>query len=148
MVRSLAPAKALAVCAYGESVAAYRYRSLAEKTADEEMGRAFIEVAKEEARHHAGVQALLDHHFSGSDYVLSKKDKELVSIGPRTFEVRDEEALQRALVQIHESELRTGHFYAAFATVIERRELRPFLQKMARECFRHAERIKGLQAAD
>ena len=148
MVRSLSPAKALAVCAYGESVAAYRYRSLAEKTADEEVGRAFIEVAKEEARHHAGVQALLEHHFPGSDYVLSKEDKELVIVGPRTFEVRDEEALQRALVQIHESELQTGRFYAAFATVTERRELRPFLQEMARECFRHAERIKGLQAAD
>jgi len=146
MVRSLSPAKALTVCAYGESVAAYRYRSLAEKAGGEELRRAFTEVAQEEARHHAGVQALLERHFPGSDYVLSKEDKELVIVGPRTFEVGDREALRRALVQIHESELQTGRFYTAFATVTERRELRPYLQEMARECFRHAERIQTLQA--
>ena len=147
-MRSLAPAKALTVCAYGESVAAYRYRSLAEKAPDEESHRAFVEVAEEEAHHHAGVQALLERHFPRADYVLSKEDKELVIVGPRTFEVGNERELARALAQIHESELQTGHFYAAFAAVTDRQELRPFLQEMARECFRHAERVQGLRAEE
>ena len=33
-VRSLSPAKALAILSYGESVASYRYRTLAERTND------------------------------------------------------------------------------------------------------------------
>ena len=144
-MRTLAPAKALTVCAYGESVAAYRYRSLAEKAPDDEARRAFIEVAEEEAQHHAGVQALLGRYFPRSDYVLSKEDKALVIVGPRTFEVGSERDLQQALVQIQASELQTGRFYAAFATVTEQQELRPFLREMARECFRHAERIQGLR---
>lgn len=39
--------KALAIAAYGESVAAYRYRCLAKRTADEKPRSQFDEITKE-----------------------------------------------------------------------------------------------------
>ena len=75
-IRMLTPAKALAIAAYGESVAAYRYRTLSDKAPTTIYRDAFTEMATEEQGHHADVQKLLDENFPDSDFVLSPDDKD------------------------------------------------------------------------
>lgn len=145
-VSMLAPAKALAIAAYGESVAAYRYRTLSDKAPTTTYRDAFIEMATEEQGHHADVQSLLDRTFPNSDFVLSADDKSLIIVGPRLIEVTDRASFDRALVLIYESELLTGRFYRALHGVTPRDELKPLLKEMGDECFDHADRLKSLSA--
>lgn len=129
---------------YGESVAAFRYRMLTEKATEAELRRVFTEMADEEQGHHTALQAIADKHFPGVDFVLSPEDKELVIVGPRTFDLHDEESFRRALEMICQSEIQTGSFYAALRTITELDEIKPFLKEMADECFDHAERLRQL----
>ena len=92
-MRSLSPAKALAVAAYWESVAAYRYRTLAEKATTEAQRKFFVDMANEEQSHHTRMQDLLKEHFPGADFVLTPEDKELIIVGPRMLEVPDSGAV-------------------------------------------------------
>lgn len=143
-VAALSPEKALSVAAYGESVAAYRYRTLYEKSLSEEHRKVFGEMADEETGHHVRVQDLTKRHFPGSDFVLKAKDKELVVVGPRLLEVTDQASFDRALNMIYETERLTGRFYEALHGITTNEELRPFLKEMAEECFEHAERLKEI----
>jgi len=143
-LRALATEKALAIAAYGESVAAYRYRTLGEKTSSHEQRKIFTEMADEEQGHHQRLQALLRRRFPGSDFVLSSEDKELVTVGPRMLEVTDSESFRRAMELIHDSELQTGRFYAGLYESTEYDDLKSFLKEMADECFEHAERLRQI----
>ncbi len=143
-LRSLSVAKALAIAAYGESVAAYRYRTLAEKAEAETQRRLFEQMADEEQGHHLLMEKLFRQAFPQSDFVLTAADKELVIVGPRMIEVNDRESYERALTMIYESERLTGGFYAALHSLARQPDLQPVLQEMADECFEHAERIKSL----
>ncbi len=136
--------KALAIGVYGESVAAYRYRTLAEKTKPGELQDILSEMATEEQGHHTAVQNLLRKHFPDSDFVLTPEDKELVIVGPRLLDVSSGPALKRAFDLIYESERLTGKFYAALHDVTTRDELRPLLREMADECVEHAARLKAM----
>ncbi len=143
-VRALHPAKALAVAAYGESVAAYRYRTLAEKTTNELHRRTFLEMADEEQGHHVVVQDLQRNLYPDSDFVLTPEDKTLIIVGPRLLEITGDGGLDRAIELIFESERLTGRFYSALPEVLPQESLRPMLKEMADECFEHAERVRGL----
>jgi rubrerythrin len=147
-VGTLSMEKALAVAAYGESVAAYRYRTLSEKTLAEPHRELFIEMADEEQGHHTRVQAVIKQHFAGSDFVLTPEDKQLVIVGPRMLEVTDAGSLERALEMIRASEGLTGRFYAALHDVTTRTELKPLLEEMADECFDHAKRLADIRPPD
>lgn len=147
-VRALTPAKALAIGAYGESVASYRYRTLAEKTADPKLRDVFLEMADEEHCHHNQVLAILKEYFPGSDFVLSPADKELVTVGSRMIEVGDEASNSIALNLMYESERLTGKYYSAIHDVINEPALKPFLKEMADECFEHASRLQELSPTD
>jgi rubrerythrin len=140
-VAGLSVAKALTVAAYGESVAAYRYRTLAEKTGNDSQRRLFVQIADEEQGHHAAVQELLLKHFPDSDFILTAADKELVIVGPRMLDLSDDAALNKAMPIICESERRTGEFYAALSEVSPRTDLQPIFRAMAHECFEHAEQV-------
>ena len=48
IIKSMAPAKALALLGYGESVASYRYRTLADKAPSQRLKSVFEEMADEE----------------------------------------------------------------------------------------------------
>ena len=146
-VRALSPAKALALGAYGEAVASYRYRTLAEKTPTPSHKPIFEEMAEEEHGHHRVLAEILSRQYPDSDFVLTPEDKELVIVGPRMFEVTDHASADHALDLIHRSECLTGRFYEAFHDVTAVSILKPLLKEMAAECFEHAERIKGLRAA-
>jgi rubrerythrin len=143
-VRSLTPAKALAVAAYGESVAAYRYLTLTDKAPLDSQRKIFKEMAAEEQGHHMALQDLRKRHLLDSDFVLSPEDKELIIVGPRLLEVTDEASLEHAIGQIIDSERLTGRFYAALHEVTGSTELKPFLKEMADECFEHAERLEAM----
>ncbi|MCO6435581.1 MAG: hypothetical protein J5J06_00660 [Phycisphaerae bacterium] len=143
-VRALTPAKALAIAAYGESVAAYRYRTLIERTQSQAHRDLFARLADEEQGHHGIVQKMLKAHFADSDFLLSPEDKDLVIVGPRLLEVSDVASVGRAMEMICASERLTGRFYAALHETTAREELKPFLHEMAEECFDHARQLEEL----
>ena len=146
-VCALSPAKALALGAYGEAVASYRYRTLAEKTPTPSHKPIFEEMAEEEHGHHQRLDEILNRQYPDSDFVLTPEDKELVIVGPRMIEVTDHASADHALDLIHRSECLTGRFYEVFHDVTQVPSLKPLLQEMAAECFEHAEKIKGLRSA-
>lgn len=143
-VRALHPAKALAVAAYGESVAAYRYRTLAERTTNERYRRTFLEMAEEEQGHHVVVQDLQRDLYPDSDFVLTAEDKSLIIVGPRLLEVTGDGGMERAIELIFESERLTGRFYSALQEVLPQEAHKPMMKDMADECFEHAERVRAL----
>lgn len=143
-VSRLSTEKALALAAYGESVAAYRYRTLCEKAAAKAHRKVFEEMADEEQDHHAIIQKLLRQQFPDSDFVLTPEDKDLVIVGPRLIEVTDTASFDRALEMIRASECLTGRFYAALHESTTHTELKPMLKEMADECREHAERLDQL----
>lgn len=144
IVRNLVPAKALAIAAYGESVAAYRYRTLVDKTTDERLKSIFQEMSDEEQGHHRQVQELTKQHFPGSDFVLTSSDKAMVIDGPRLLDVNDQASFDEALALIYESELLTGRFYHALREATDLDELKPLFQEMGDECFQHAKQLNQL----
>jgi len=144
VVASLAPAKALAIGIYGESVASYRYRVLSEKLPEGPLQAVFLDMANEEKGHHSLLEALLKKHYPGRDFVLGPEDKELVIVGPRMLEVAGTKSLAPALKMICDSEMLTGRFYAAFHKATRNEEIKPILKEMADECFDHAARLLKL----
>ncbi len=143
-VAELLTEKALAVAGYGESVAAYRYRTLAGKTTSPPHQKVFADMADEEQGHHMQLQKLMQKHFPGSDFVLSAGDKELVIVGPRMLDVTDRTSSQRALEMIIASERLTGRFYDCLFELSADNELKPFLREMADECIEHAKRLEEI----
>ncbi len=143
-IRSFSTEKALAVAAYGESVASYRYRTLVNKVEDPDQRRTLTEMADEEQEHHEMIQGLITQHFPQSDFVLSQADKDLVIVGSRQINVSDKKSLLKAIDKIYASEHKTGHFYAAFHDCVSLEKLKPLLKEMADECFEHAERLKAI----
>jgi rubrerythrin len=146
-IRSLSTAKALTIAAYGEAVAAYRYRTLAEKTTDATQHRLFVQIADEEQGHHAAVQELLQKHFPDSDFLLTAEDKELVIVGPRMLDCSGQRQAAHAMELIQASERRTGAFYAALSDATPRADLQPIFRAMANECFEHAEQLSSVVPA-
>lgn len=146
-VQSLSLAKALATAAYGESVAAYRYRTLLDRVTDEKLRSAFREMADEEQGHHGRVQELQQNLFPNSDFVLTPADKELVIVGPRLLEVNPDVPLSDTLAMMIQSERQTGRFYAARGKIADDPELKAFMMEMADECFDHAKLLGTLSPA-
>ncbi len=142
-IRSLSPAKALAVAAYGESVASYRYRTLAERITNPTHKKALIDMAEEEHEHHETIQAVINKHYPNSDFVLSAQDKSLIIAGPRMLEVGGK-SLDTVLDKIEASEEMTGRFYEALSQTMANEKLIPLLNEMAAECFDHAKRIRTI----
>lgn len=143
-IRSLSPAKALAILGYGESVAAYRYRTLADKAPTLALRAAFEEMADEEQGHHHFVQELIARYYPGADFVLTDQDKALVAVGSRQLNLSGPGAFARAIETICATERTTGDFYARLSENPPHPELRPVFREMADECFEHAQRVEAL----
>ena len=140
-VRAMSVEKAMTVASYGESVAAYRYRTLSEKTTSESHRAVFVEMAQEEQGHHLLVQNLLRELFPGTGFLLTAEDKELVTVGSRMIEVTDSASFERAMTLLVESERQTGRFYAVLHEITTHPRLKPLFKEMADECVEHAERL-------
>lgn len=143
-VREMSEAKAFALASYGESVAAYRYRTLVEKTPSPQTRAVFVEMAEEEQDHHQRVEELIRRHYPDTDFVLTPEDKELIIAGPRMLDLSDPESYAQALDMICESERLTGRLYATLHSITTEASLRPFFKEMADECIEHAERLEAL----
>lgn len=144
-VQSLSLAKALAIAAYGESVAAFRYRTILDRVTDESLSATFLEMAREEQGHHARLQKLQRELFPGSDFVLTPEDKELVIVGPRLLDVTEDFPLSQTVEMMARSERLTGRFYTVLAKATATPHVKSFLQEMADECFDHAKLLNGLK---
>ncbi len=144
IVQSFSTEKALAIAAYGESVASYRYRTLVNKVDDPDQQRTLTEMADEEQEHHEMIQGLITQHFPQSDFVLSAADKELVIVGTRQIHVSNKQSLSKAIDTIYESECRTGRYYAALHDSVSMDNLKPLLKEMSEECFEHAKRLQAI----
>ncbi|MGB0714443.1 MAG: ferritin family protein [Phycisphaerae bacterium] len=146
-VAALSPEKAMAIGMYGESVASYRYRVLAEKVSNESLRAVFLEMADEENGHHQILQEIMDREYPGSDFVLTPEDKDLIIVGPRMLDLSDGASIDRALKMIHDSERLTGRFYGAWRTHTQVDSLKPMLLEMSEECFEHAAKLLELDTA-
>ncbi len=138
------PDKLLAIGAYGETVAAYRYLVLSEKAPNPEDRREFAEMADEEQEHKQRLQKLLAEMFPQADFVLTAEDKELVVTGTRLLDVRDEAAFHEAMRMILQTERKTAAFYAHHAKIIPQPHLRELFQELAEEGAEHYQRLKAL----
>lgn len=138
------PDKLLAIGAYGEMVAAYRYLVLAEKAPSDRHRREFAAMADEEQGHKQRLQKLLEEMYPSADFVLTAEDKAEVVTGPRLLEVRDAASLREAMEMILETERKTAAFYARHAKTIPDKRLGALFHELAEEGAEHYQRLKAL----
>lgn len=138
------PDKLLAIGAYGERVAAYRYLVLSEKAPDAQHRREFAAMADEEQEHKQRLEKLLAEMYPEADFVLTAEDKELVVTGPRIIEVRDEAEFHEAMRMILQTERKTARFYAEHSRTIPIAGLQALFHELAEEGADHYQRLKAL----
>jgi len=140
------PDKLLAIGAYGESVAAYRYVVLSEKAPSPEQRRVFAEMADEEQDHKQRLENLLAELYPDADFVLTPDDKELVVTGQRLLDLRDEKSFAEAMRLVLETERKTAAFYAEHGRYLPQEDLRALFHELATEGAEHYNRLKSLAA--
>lgn len=144
-LRDMPDAKRLAVAIYGESVASYRYGVLADKARSDEHRRLFAEMQREERGHQQAIERLLRKHYPGEDFVLTAEDKDLVIVGARMLELKDEASFRTAMRFLHDTEMRTGQFYDALHELMPAGEIGRFLKQMAAECVEHGNSLLKIE---
>jgi len=138
------PDKLLAIGAYGETVAAYRYVVLSEKTTDEAHRRAFADMADEEQDHKQRLQKLVEEMYPGQDFVLTPDDKDLVVTGPRLLDVRTDDDFREAMRMVLSTERKTARFYATFGKFMPEPHIQALFKELAEEGAEHYQRLKTL----
>jgi rubrerythrin len=138
------PDKLLAIGAYGETVAAYRYLVLSEKAPTENERREFADMADEEQEHKQRLQGLIDELYPGADFVLTPEDKEMVVTGPRLLDVRDRASFVDAMRMVLETERKTAGFYAQHGKLLRQSNLRQLFHELAEEGADHYQRLRAL----
>ena len=134
--------KALAIAAYGESVAAYRYIVLAEKARTTTLRAAFESMAAEERQHRDRIQTLLAQLSPGGSFYLSSEDKLAVCVGPRLVDARDDARFDEAMKMVITSEKRTSSFSGRFAGVSTNPQVRALFTELAAEGIDHVRRLR------
>jgi erythrin-vacuolar iron transport family protein len=138
------PDKLLAIGAYGETVAAYRYLVLSEKAPGETERREFADMADEEQEHKQRLQGLIDDMYPGVDFVLTPEDKDLVVTGPRLLDVRDRASFADGIRMALETERKTAAFYAQHGKSLPHTHLRHVFHELAEEGAQHYQRLRAL----
>ena len=141
---TLSPDKAIAIGAYGETVAAYRYLVLSEKAMTAEQRAEFAAMADEEQGHKQRLQRLLADNFPNADFFLRPEDKDMVVVGPRLLNVRDPESFAQAMQWILGTERRTAQFYAKLSKLISQEDMRQLFEELALEGVDHYRRLAQL----
>jgi len=134
----------LAIGAYGESVAAYRYTVLSERVPNLEDRRMFSDIAEEEQEHKARLEELARKHYPDRAFYLSDDDKALVLTGPRLIEVRDLKDYREVMQIALNTELRVSQFYQEMSSRVSNPEIRAVFQELASEGFEHHRRLHEL----
>lgn len=143
-LQGLGADKLLAIGAYGETVAAYRYLVLAEKASRGDHRRVFADMADEEQGHKQRLQKLLAELYPLADFVLTSDDKALVVTGPRVIDVRDEASIAEAMPMILDTERKTAAFYAEHARHMPTAALRALFKELAEEGAEHYQRLREI----
>lgn len=141
---ALSPDKLLALGAYGETVAAYRYLVLSEQADDEADRRLFAEMADEEQGHKQRLQKVLAEHYPDADFVLTAEDKELVITGPRLLDVHREVSFAEALAMMLQTERKVAEFYARHGDSVAAPELQAIFRQLANESAEHHHKLQEL----
>ena len=143
---SIGPAKALAMGCYGEDLAAYCYVQLSEKAERECDRKEFKAMVAEEQTHRAWLQALLDKHYPGSDFVLTPDEKQMVESGSRFLNITNRAAFEDAVRRVVVSEEKTAHFYREMAPHIDQAEVKRMYEELAKEGVEHHRRLLQIAA--
>ena len=138
------PDKLLAIGAYGETVAAYRYLVLSEKAPEKSDRAEFAAMADEEQGHKQRLQKLLADLYPTADFVLTSEDKELVVTGPRLIDVRDSASFTDAMRMILETERKTAGFYSQNGRHMPQLALQQLFHELAEEGAEHYQRLKAI----
>ncbi|HTV47496.1 MAG TPA: hypothetical protein VMG59_03535 [Phycisphaerae bacterium] len=125
--------KALAIAAYGEAVSAYRYIVLAEKSPDARLRASFEAMVKSENTQRDAVQNLLHELFTGGNFLLTPMDKELVCVGPRLVDARDDARFDEAMKLVIASEKRSISFYGRYAPAAQNAKVKDLFVTLTAE---------------
>jgi len=136
--------KALAIAAFGESVAAYRYIVLSEKARDARLRESFERMAHQERQQRDRIQALLQRLAPSAGYYLSQEDKLAVCVGPRLVDARDDARFDEAMKLVIASEKRSASFYARFTAFAQDEAVKALLAELAAAGIAQVQRLRTL----
>ena len=136
--------KALAVAAFGESVAAYRYIVLSEKARDARLRESFEAMAREERMQRDRVQGLLQRMAPSAGYYLSPEDKLAVCVGPQLVDARDDARFDEAMKLVIASEKRSASFYARFSAFAQDPAVKSLFTELAAAGIAQVQRLRAL----
>ena len=123
--------KALAIAAFGESVAAYRYIILSEKARDPKLRESFERMALAERQQRDRLQQILQRLAPTSGFFLSPEDKLAVCVGPRLVDARDDARFDEAMKLVIASQKRSASFYLRYASFARDPEVKAFFTESA-----------------
>ena len=136
--------KALAVAAFGESVAAYRYIVLSEKARDAKLRDSFERMAHEERRQRDRLQALLQKIAPTAGYYLSQEDKLTVCVGPRLVDARDDARFDEAMKLVIASEKRSASFYIRYTAFAQDAQVKALFTELAAAGIAQVQQLRTL----
>ncbi|HUO07873.1 MAG TPA: ferritin family protein [Phycisphaerae bacterium] len=123
--------KALAIAAFGESVAAYRYIILSEKARDARLRDSFERMAHTERQQRDRLQQILQRLAPTSGFFLSPEDKLAVCVGPRLVDARDDARFDEAMKLVIASEKRSASFYLRYVPYATDPEVKALFTELA-----------------
>jgi rubrerythrin len=138
--------KALAVAAFGEAVAAYRYIVLSEKARDLKLRDSFEAMAKDERTQRDRLQTLLQRISPTSGFYLSQEDKLSVCVGPRLVDARDDARFDEAMKLVIASEKRSASFYIRYTAFAQDAEVKALFSELAAAGIAQVQRLRALLA--
>ncbi len=136
--------KALAIAAFGASVAAYRYIVLSEKTLDARLRESFERMAHEARTQRDRMQAILSRLTPTAGYYLSQEDKLAVCVGPRLVDARDDARFDEAMKLVIASEKRLASFYARYARIARDAEVKNLFTELAESGIAQVQQLRTL----
>ena len=136
--------KSLAIAAYGQAVAAYRYIVLAEKAEDARLRQSFEDMVRQENAQRDRTQELLTRLFPAACFFLSSADKSLVCVGPRLVDARDDARFDEAMKLIIASEKRAVSFYTRYAVAAQAAEIRALFHELASQGLARVRELRGV----
>jgi rubrerythrin len=136
--------KALAIAAFGESVAAYRYIVLSEKARDAKLRDSFETMAKDQRVQRDRLQQILQRLAPAAAFYLSEQDKLAVCVGPRVVDARDDARFDEAMKLVISSEKRSASFYLRYTPFAQDGEVKAVFTELAASGIMQVQRLRTL----
>lgn len=136
--------KALAIAAFGESVATYRYIVLAEKSTNAALRTCFDEMVQQENSRRNDLQRLIERLFPSACFFLDPDDKSMVCVGPRLVDARDDARFDEAIKVLIASEKRSASFYARYGAQTSQPEVKHLFVRLSRDGLERVRRLRRI----